>query len=58
VVLFFDVWHPGLTPADMRVLEPAWGAMKESYGPIADDYERRARDKIDAARGKKDWFVK
>ena len=58
VVLFFDVWHPGLTPADMRVLEPAWGAMKESYGPIADDYERRAREKIDAARGKKDWFVK
>ena len=58
VVLFFDVWHPGLTPADMRVLEPAWGAMKESYGPIADDYERRAREKIDAAKGKKDWFVK
>ena len=58
VVLFFDVWHPDLTPEDMGVLEPAWGAMKESYGPIADDYERRARQNIEAAKGRKEWFVK
>ena len=43
IVLFFDVWHPDLTPADIRAMEPSWRVLR-TYGEVAARYERESKE--------------
>ena len=58
VVLFFDVWHPDLTEADLEVIKASWANVKESMGKVADQYEKMSKKMIEADEEEKDdWLI-
>ncbi|QDZ20165.1 aspartyl/asparaginyl beta-hydroxylase [Chloropicon primus] len=58
VVLFFDVWHPDLTPEDLEVIQESWDNIKLSMGKVADEYEKMSKKMIEADEMEKDdWLI-
>lgn len=58
VVLFFDVWHPELTEADLKIIKAGWTNIKSSMGKIADEYEKMSKKMIEADEAEKDdWLI-
>lgn len=55
-VLFFDIWNPQLSEADLAIIKPAWDRINAVYGPVANEYERKAKVAI-AEQKNKEWFI-
>lgn len=55
IVLFFDVWHPDLTPADVKAMAPSWKLLR-TYGEVAARYEREAKEVHASEPAPEDWM--
>ena len=55
IVLFFDVWHPDLTPADVKAMAPSWKLLR-MYGEVAARYEQEAKELHASEPAPEDWM--
>jgi aspartate beta-hydroxylase len=55
IVLFFDVWHPDLTPADLEVLVPLYRDRIQTTAEEAQAYEARVQDLVRDFADEKEW---
>ena len=58
VVLFFDIWHPGLTSDDLAHVKLTWRNIKASMGSVADEYERMSRKEAESEPENSDAWLK